>query len=203
MQGKRKLFLLTLLAVAALIYVKGCSGVKEEEIKGYVSESYIYSNNKILFYKIYGGRGYSYFKIKKEESYLCVHLVGGAIADQCLDFGTKGEILPEGTRIHIMGDIIKTEKWGISTIDSGPSPMTQYRGIFDNNETIWVGGQELFFILEKEAMLPTKNNDAYHKIKDKEVWFKRFDAMKKSSKNNCFQKYKDEENYFLSFNCKA
>jgi hypothetical protein len=155
---------LTLMIILIFI-LDGCSRLHKEKISNFVSSTSIYSTKNLIFYKIYGSnKSYSRFKIKENESFLCVHRVGGALSDQCLDFGIKGERLPSGTEITITGNVVKTEVQGLSL--GGYSSFTYFEGFLKNNEKIWISNMELFEILKKKKKIDIENKKAYEVLKD-------------------------------------
>ena len=143
----------------------GCSWLHKERKSNYTSPTSIYSTKNIIFYKIFGGdESYSRFKIKENENFLCVHRVDGAMSDQCLDFGIKGERLPSGTKITLTGNAVKTEIQGISL--GSHTSFTYFEGFLNNNEKIWVSNMGLFDIFRDKEKIDIKNQKAYEILKD-------------------------------------
>ena len=155
---------LTLFIILIFMF-DGCSKLQKEKKSNYTSSTSIYSTKNLIFYKIFGNnKSYSRFKINENENFLCVHRVNGALSNQCLDFGIKGERLPSGTKITITGDVVKTEVQGISL--GGYSSFTYFEGFLKNNEKIWVSNMELFEIFENKEKIDIKNKKAYEILKD-------------------------------------
>ena len=161
--GCKNSFFLT--AILTLLLFTGCGGLHEEEIQGLYPSTSITSTNNLVFYKIYRDSSDSFFKIKKNEYYFCMNNRKDNIADQCLEAYT-GERLPAGTTIILTGNLVKTKKWGIYTIDSGPAPMNYFEGKLGNS-TIWIAGFELKQIIcnARPDMLDNTNEEAYKVFK--------------------------------------
>jgi len=143
----------------------GCSRLHKEKISNYIPSTSIYSTKNLIFYKIYANNeSYSRFKIKENESFLCVHRVGSASANQCLDFDIKGEKLPVGTEILMSGNVIKTEVHGISL--GSHSSFMYFEGFLRTKEKIWLSNLELFEMFEDETKIDIHNKKAYKILKD-------------------------------------
>ncbi len=158
---KYKIFLTSMI----LFLFTSCAGLHEEEIRDYYPSTYITSTNDLVFYKIYRDSSDSFFKIKKGEYYFCMNNKKDNTADQCLE-AFRGERLPSGTTIILTGNIVKTEKWGMYTFNTGPDPTTYFEGKLGNN-TIWISGFRLKSIIYNinPNMLDATNEHAYEVFK--------------------------------------
>jgi len=154
------------LSSVLLLLLTGCGGLHEENIPNYYPPTSITSTNDIVFYKIYRDSSDSFFKIKKGEYYFCMNNRKDNTSDQCLQ-AYKGKKLPSGTTIILTGDIVKTEKWGIYTIDSGPAPTTYFKGKLEDS-IIWIPGFSLQQIIYniRPGMIDNTNEKAYEIFKD-------------------------------------
>ena len=78
--------------------------------------------------------------------------------------GNKTTELETGSKVELSGVAIYTIKWGLSTIDSGPSPTTWFKGTI-HGKSIWISTTQLLRMFESSSNFKDPNLDAFNKLK--------------------------------------
>jgi len=87
--------------------------------------------------------------------------------NECIDkvwYVNKTTELIAGSKIELNGVAIYTVKWGLTTIDSGPSPSTWFKGKVQG-KTIWIPTTQLLELFESKSDFKDSNLDAFEKLK--------------------------------------
>ncbi len=162
------------IVLALLLLLTSCGGVEETRIADCVDQASIYSTEDLQFYAVSDNsrnKSYASLDIPDDEFYLCFNDKKSNITDQCADYdylGFNAKKLTAGTKISFDGYVVKTVKWGITTIDSGPSPTTWLRAKLDSGEIIWVSGHELMWFFERNRDITPTNKKAYEQLRIEE-----------------------------------
>ena len=183
-----------------LLLLISCGGVEETRFADCVNQANIYSTEDLQFYAVKDNsrnKSYASLDIPDDEFYLCFNDKKSNIMDQCADYdylGFNAKKLTAGTRISFDGYVVKTVKWGIVTIDSGPSPTTWLRAKLDSGDIIWVSGHELMLFFERKQEITPINKKAYMQLRiEKRIPSPiQYDSQNRSTEESMKKNYQEQ-----------
>lgn len=154
----------------AVVILGGCWGTHRETNKSCFQPTFIQSSNDVKFYLIEIGNKVQYSNLNNsddEDNYLCVYDRKSHAYNECIDkawYINKTTELETGSKVELSGVAIYTIKWGLSTMDSGPSPTTWFKGNIQG-KPIWVYTTQLLSMFESNSDFKDSNLDAFNKLK--------------------------------------
>ena len=163
-----------LLIILSIITLNGCGGVSTEKIEHCIPECSIFSTNELIFYLIYDKskyKSYSDLDIPENDAYLCIHYRQHGNMNECTGYtylGIMYEKLPENYQVLFTGTAIKTKKWGVVTINTGPSPSIYFHAKDNSNRNVWVSGDSLLYFFKNMKDINSSNLETYNVLKIKQ-----------------------------------
>ena len=194
-------FILLLFIISPLLLIS-CGGVHETHINNCVNKVSIYSTKDLHFFAIKDNskyKSYASLDIPDDEFYFCFTDQNKNSLNCCTEhsyLGFKAKLMPVNTRITFDGYVIKTVKWGVITINTGPSPTTWLRGRFDSGETIWISAHQLMRFFEREQNISLKNLKAYIQLRMEErvPYPIRFNSRKMPTAESMEKNFREQSN---------